>query len=75
MDAEPAVTPALGGLNVTFEKDQQGRTKGSLQATPEAILAVVLGFAVVLHKGDALERLLDAVPALAGRLGDRLSLV
>jgi hypothetical protein len=61
------------GVEASVEYPVEGGTaKASLRVSKESVLVLVLGAAVILDKKDALERLLDAVPALAGRVGDRL---
>jgi hypothetical protein len=67
---------SFDGLDASFEFTRNGAdsstAKANLRVGPPALFAMVLGAAVILSNGDALERLLDAVPALAERVGDRL---
>jgi hypothetical protein len=59
-------------LEIPLNGGNSGTAKVNLRANPGALAVLVVGLAVILSKGDALERLLDAVPALAERFGDRL---
>lgn len=76
MDAQHNGDGRFDGFEASFEfplnGGDSGTAKGTLRASPEALVVLVVGAAMVLSKGDALERLLDAVPVLAERLGDRL---
>jgi hypothetical protein len=64
------------GLDASFEIPLNGGDSGTatvnIRASTPALVILVLGAAVILSKGDALERLQDALPALAARVGDRL---
>ena len=76
MDAQHNGEGRFDGLEASFEiplnGGDSGTAKGNFRASPEALVVLVLGVAVILSKGDPLERLLNAVPALAERVGDRL---
>lgn len=76
MDAQHNGQGWFDGLDASFEipldGGDSGRWKAHIRASKGAIFFLVVGAAVILDKGDALERLLDAVPALVGRVGDRL---
>jgi hypothetical protein len=64
------------GLDVSIEipldGGDSGKAKANIRASTPALFALAIGAAVILDKGDALERLLNAVPRLAERFGDRL---
>ncbi len=76
MEAQHNGDGRFDGLEASFEiplnGGDSGTAKGNVRASPEALMVLVLGAAVILSKGDPLERLLAAVPALAERVGDRL---
>jgi hypothetical protein len=62
------------GVEASVEYPVEGGTaKARLRMGGESVLIVVLGAVLVLDKADALERLLKAAPALAGRVGNRLA--
>jgi uncharacterized membrane protein len=64
------------GVEASFEyhrdADDSVTAKGSFRVDPESLFVFTVGVAVLLSKSDALERLLDAVPALVQR-GGRLA--
>ena len=76
MDAQHNNEGWSDGLDVSVEMPlnggDAGTAKANLHAGAPALFVLVLGAAVILSKGDALERMLDAVPALAERVGARL---
>ena len=76
MDAQHNGEGRFDGLEASFEiplnGGDAGTVKGYFRASPEALVLLVFGAAVILSKGDALERLQAAVPALAERFGNRL---
>lgn len=61
--------------SLEFDRGDSGAAKANFRASTSALVVLVLGAAVILSKGDPLERLLDAAPGLAERLGDRLPAV
>ena len=58
-------------VEIPFDGGESGTAKANLRASTRALVVLVLGAAVILGKGDALERLLAVAPALAERVGDR----
>jgi hypothetical protein len=76
MEAQPNSDGWFDGLDASFEIPLNGGDSGTatanIRASTPALVVLVLGAAVILSKGDALERLQDALPALAERVGDRL---
>ena len=74
MEARHNGSGSFDGFEASFEMDggDSGTAKANIRASKGTVFVLVIAAAVVLDKGDALERLLDAVPALAGRVGDRL---
>jgi hypothetical protein len=59
-------------VEIPLNGGASGTARANFRASTDALVVLVLGAAVILSKGDALERLLDAVPALAERVGGRL---
>jgi hypothetical protein len=59
-------------VEVPLDGGDSGTAKANIRASTPALFVLVIGAAVILGKGDALERLMDAAPALAERVGDRL---
>jgi hypothetical protein len=76
MEAQHNGADGFDGVEASFEYPldggHAGTAKASIRASKGTVFFLVVGAAVILDKTDALERLLDAVPALAGRAGDRL---
>ena len=64
------------GLEASFEipldGGDSGMAKAKIRVSASALFVLVVGVAVIRSEGAGLERLLEAVPALAGRVGDRL---
>ena len=59
-------------VEIPLDGGDSGTAKAKIRVSAPALFVLVLGVAVMRSKGSVLERLLDAVPALAGRLGNRL---
>ena len=74
MEAQNNGGGSFDGFEASFEMDggDSGTAKASIRASKGTVFVLVLGAAVILDKGDALERLLAAVPPLARRVGDPL---
>ena len=76
MDAHHNGADRSGGLDVSVEVPlnggDSGTARGTLHASPEALLVLVFGVGLVLSQGDARERLLGALTVLAERAGHRL---
>lgn len=76
MEAQHNGEAWFDGLDASFEVPldggRSGTAKANIRVSTPALFVLLIGAAVILSKGDALERLLEAVPALAERVGDRL---
>lgn len=76
MDAQHNGEGWFDGLDASVEipldRGDSGTAKAKIRVSAPALFVLVLGVAVIRSEGSGLERLLDAVPALAERLGDRL---
>ena len=76
MDAQHNGGGRSDGLDVSVEVPlnggDSGTAKGTLHASPEALLILLFGLGLGLSQGDARKRLLSAVTALAERAGPRL---
>jgi len=59
------------GLDFSGEIHPDGTAKWGLRMSKEAMVVVTVLVVAVAGKGETLERVLDAVPALLGRLGGR----
>ena len=75
MEAQQRGGGSFDGLDASVEipldGGDSGTAKMNFHASTPALFILVIGAAVVLGRGDALERLL-AVPALSGRVGGHL---
>jgi hypothetical protein len=71
MDAQNNSKDGFDGLDLSIETHPDGTVKKRLRASTETILALTLLVGVVVSNGDARERVLDALPALAERFSGR----
>ena len=76
MEAQHNGDSGFDGLEASFEipldEDGSATAKANLRVSTPALVVAAVAAAVILGKADAIERLLNAVPALAERVGTRV---
>ena len=76
MEAQHNGEGEFDGLEASFEipldGGDSGMAKAKIRVSASALFVLVVGVAVIRSEGSGLERLLDALPGLARRVGDRL---